>query len=228
MTEFPFWLQLTGLLAGANLLFHLVYLMDQKNRTSGPMFTHSASRNSRLFAGLIGTVLGVSFLVAWSMGLREGETATLGIGAIALAAYSLGITGPLKQIQTLHTEILHEMKQGAPLVGLDVMTPREVLTLVRAGAGFRVYEYCISPLLATLRYRSPIHFVHPGHSAVSTGVRYSLISLAFGWASLFGPIHTITSIRVNSRGGWDVTGPVREWFEALDERERLEFAEQSP
>ena len=94
MTGFPFWLQLTALLVGANLLFHLVYLMDQRNRTSGPMFTHTASRNSRLFAGLIGTVLGTSFLIGWSMGLRHGEIMILGIAAIALAAYSLGITGP--------------------------------------------------------------------------------------------------------------------------------------
>lgn len=225
MTGFPFWLQLAVLFVGANLLFHLVYLMDQRNRTSGPMFTHTASGESRLFAGLVGLVLGISFLIAWGMGFRQGEVVVLGIAAIALAAYSLGITGPLTRIQTLDKEILRGLERGAPFVGLDVTAPRDVLTLVRAGGTFRVYEYCISPLLATLRYRSPIHFIQPGQSAVGTGLRYSLISLALGWVSLFGPIHTISSIRINSRGGWDVTGAVREWFEALDESQRLEFGE---
>ena len=87
---------------------------------------------------------------------------------------------------------------GAPL--------HEIEQQVLLGARFVVFESCTSIVLLSLRRSSDIHFILPGTSALSPGLRYTLWTLILGWwGRPWGPIWTIRAVVVNLGGGRDVT-----------------------
>jgi hypothetical protein len=80
---------------------------------------------------------------------------------------------------------------------------------VARGGRFVVYQYNFSVVLLSFRRSSDICFVRAGESAVAKGMRWTLISLFFGWWGIpWGLIWTPMSLVQNLRGGRDVTAEV--------------------
>lgn len=93
------------------------------------------------------------------------------------------------------------------IIGIDDMTPEDVLREVRAGARFVIYHYCISIIILTFKLSSPIYF-EPVHGRTSSW-RYTIISFLFGWWGIpWGPIRTVQALNTNFGGGVDVTNQV--------------------
>lgn len=94
-------------------------------------------------------------------------------------------------------------------IQLNGFTAEELHNEVENGGKFVYYSYSISLLVTTLKKTSGIFLVKPGESGVKKGIPYTIISLLLGWwAFPFGPKHTIASIRMNLKGGKDVTDEV--------------------
>lgn len=89
--------------------------------------------------------------------------------------------------------------------GLDGLSGQQLQFELQRGGKFVVYNYCISLLIITLK-RAQIYFVRAEESRVAKGLPWTLLSLVLGWWGIpWGPIYTIQSLVVNSRGGKDVT-----------------------
>lgn len=94
---------------------------------------------------------------------------------------------------------------------VDLATLRKQID---AGARFVCFQCCISFLFVTVRRSSPAIFVAPGESLWRPALRYSLLSLAFGWWGIpWGPIYTLQSLWITLRGGRDVTAEMLERLE---------------
>jgi hypothetical protein len=213
VTDFPVWANIAAIFVIANVLFHIVYLLDRRTKSEGVLFSQPASPRSRIYAGLLAVILGGAFIIFWTFGFREGEQiAILAIASIALLGYSLGIDRPLQQVQKAYAEIFHNFAKNKKIIGVEGKTIEEVIAMARVGGKFVIFEYCISPLIVTLDYDSNIYFIDINEDTRSLGFRYSMISLLFGWESLFGLIHAIRCIMVNFRGGKDVTHQVIDWL----------------
>ena len=213
MTDLPVWANIVAIFVIANVLFHIVYLLDRRTKSEGVLFSQPASPKSRIYAGLLAVILGGAFIIFWTLGFREGEqVAILAVGSVALLGYSLGIDKPLQQVQKTYAEILHNFAKNKKIIGVEGKTIEEIIAMVRVGGKFVVFEYCISPIIVTLDYDSNIHFIDTNEDTRNLGFRYSIISLLFGWESLFGLIHTIRCLAVNFRGGKDVTQQVIDWL----------------
>jgi hypothetical protein len=199
-----------------SFIFHFIYLLDRRTKKEGLLFTQPPSTKSRIFAFLIGIVLGGSFIVTWVIGYRESyEAAILAIASIALIAYSLGIDRPLAQIQITYAQTFHRASfmKRKKIIGISQMSIEEIISKVGAGGRFVMFEYCISPLVVTLDYDSDVFFVEPNEDAQRLGLRYILLSFFLGWFSILGPINTIRCLITDIRGGKDVTRQVVEWLE---------------
>ncbi len=94
-------------------------------------------------------------------------------------------------------------------IQLNGFTAEQLHKEVRNGGKFVYYSYSISFLVTTLNRTSGIFLVKPGESGVKKAIPYIFISFLFGWwAFPFGPKHTINSIRMNLKGGKNVTDEV--------------------
>ena len=77
------------------------------------------------------------------------------------------------------------------------------------GAKFVYYNYSISLLLTTLKRSSGIYMIKPGENAARKGLPYTLLTFLFGWWAIpFGPKNTFQDIRINMKGGKDVTDEI--------------------
>jgi hypothetical protein len=95
------------------------------------------------------------------------------------------------------------------IIGIEGMTADEVRNEVSRGGRFVCYQYCVSVLVMTFKRPSSIYFIKGGHSKVSKGIPFSLISFLVGWWGIpWGPIWTIGSLVKNFGGGKDVTDAV--------------------
>jgi len=95
------------------------------------------------------------------------------------------------------------------VVGIEGMAPELVQSEVARGGRFVVYQYNYSVILLSFRRSSDIYFLRAGESAVAKGMRWTLISLLFGWWGIpWGLIWTPVSLFQNLRGGRDVTDEV--------------------
>lgn len=220
MSDFPTWVNLAIVFVFANLIFHIIYLIDHRIKAKGVLFSQPATRKSRIFAGLLGVILGGGVVAIGILGSGiSQETAMIAMVSVALLGYSFGIDKPLQQIQSSPEKIFPVFTRNKKIVGIKGKTIGEILPKVRAGAKFVVFEYCISPLIVTLDYESNIHFIDADEVATRVGLRYNIISLLLGWESLFGFIHTIRCVTGNFRGGNDVTQPVVDWLIGLQGEE---------
>jgi hypothetical protein len=113
------------------------------------------------------------------------------------------------------------------IVGAEGMSPAEIKEAVeRKGAKLVAYQFCISIVVLSFRFFSPIHYIPPGERASSRGGRYSLLAFLFGWWGFpFGIFFTIQSLIINARGGHDVTQQVMREWETLGISEALEKIE---
>jgi hypothetical protein len=215
---FPVWINIAITFVIANLLFHIIYLLDHRTKTEGILFSQPPSLKLRIYAGLLGIILGGWFIIILLSGLRiSGEMLLLPIGSVALFGYSIGIDKPLQQIQNAYANVFHNFIRSKKIIGIEGKTIDEIILAVNTGGRFVVYEYCISPLIVTLDYDSNVHFINIDNKQKILSVQYSIISLLFGWESLFGVIHTIRCLMVNLRGGKDITKQVVEWLKFIQE-----------
>lgn len=97
-----------------------------------------------------------------------------------------------------------------PIHGLDGQGAAEVTTALRAGGRFVFYETCVSCVVATRRWPSPLHYLRPGEKGIVRGLRYSLVSFLLGWWGVpWGLVYTPLVLLTNLSGGCDVTEAVR-------------------
>ena len=90
--------------------------------------------------------------------------------------------------------------------GLDGLSNREIQNALQNGGKFVAFQYCISIIILTFRRSSAVYFIPPAMNATLQGLKYSLISFFMGWWGIpWGPIYTIQSLWVNSKGGRDIT-----------------------
>ncbi len=95
------------------------------------------------------------------------------------------------------------------IVGIDGLSTTQVNDEIARGGRFVYFQYCLSIVVMTFKRPSDIYFIRAGESAVSHGLRFSLVSLLFGWWGIpWGPIYTIGSFVTNFQGGKDVTQQV--------------------
>lgn len=92
---------------------------------------------------------------------------------------------------------------------IDGLSATDLQKEAEKGARFVYYPYTISFIIITLRKTSGVYLIKAGENAVSRGWRFTLISLLLGWWGIpFGPKFTLESIKVNQKGGKDVTDEV--------------------
>ena len=75
------------------------------------------------------------------------------------------------------------------------------------GGKFIIYSYCISLFFAvTLKRISKAYFIPSNEKNTKYKKKYNLINLVFGWWGIpWGLIYTINYIKLNNRGGTDIT-----------------------
>jgi hypothetical protein len=77
------------------------------------------------------------------------------------------------------------------------------------GGRFVYFSFSVSLLVTTLKRTSGIYLIKPGESRIKKGIPFTIVTLLFGWWAIpFGPKHTLASIRMNMKGGKDVTDEV--------------------
>jgi ABC-type amino acid transport system permease subunit len=215
----PDWLNIALLYVFVALIFQFIYMLDQRTKVEGLLFTQPITIKGRIYAFLLAILLGTACVIFVASGFEEDiHTIVLALASVGLLAYSLGFDWPLRKIQTTYAEVFHGYVRTKKILGAQDKTIDEVLFMVQGGARFLIFEYSISPLLVTLDYTSNIHLVDRGEDTRSLELRYSMISVILGWWSLFGPIYTVRSIVRNLRGGQDVTKLVVDYFEWIKQQ----------
>ncbi len=97
--------------------------------------------------------------------------------------------------------------------GIEGLTAEEVEELLRGGARFVFFEYCVSVVVATLRRPSAVYLVPAGDLGIARGLPYTLLSLFLGWWGVpWGLLYTPLVLLTNLSGGCDVTPQVRDWL----------------
>ncbi|MBD2493511.1 hypothetical protein [Nostoc sp. FACHB-280] len=95
------------------------------------------------------------------------------------------------------------------IIGLDGLTVAEVNQELANGAKFIVFLYCFSIVILTFKRSSNIYFIKSDDKTLKKSLKFTLISLFFGWWGIpWGIIYTIQSLLTNFRGGKDVTPQV--------------------
>jgi len=85
----------------------------------------------------------------------------------------------------------------------------ELKSKVDSGYRFFVFQYCFSPIFATYFPFSPAVFIKNPDEAKPLIKKYNRISAFFGWWGIpYGPGKTIECIRLNNKGGLDITDDV--------------------
>lgn len=97
----------------------------------------------------------------------------------------------------------------AQINGLEGMTVEEVNKEIANGAKFVIFIYCFSIVILSFKRSSNIYFIKAGESSFTKSLRFTLISLFFGWWGIpWGIIYTIQCLFTNLRGGKDMTAQV--------------------
>lgn len=103
------------------------------------------------------------------------------------------------------------------IIGIEGLTVAQLDDELKKGGKFVAYQYCISIIIMTFRRSSNIYLIKGGESSFGKGLKYTLLTLIFGWWGLpWGPIYTIGSISTNCKGGKDVTQETRCLFDETE------------
>lgn len=109
--------------------------------------------------------------------------------------------------------------------GMDDMTPSEIKRELESGARFVLYQYTISIVVMTFKRSSSIYFIKAGHNPLIPGLKFTFLSLLFGWWGIpWGPIYTIGSVFKNLTGGVNVTEEVIQAMATPEEESAEEIA----
>lgn len=97
------------------------------------------------------------------------------------------------------------------IVGLEGLTGVQLNRELKNGARFVIFQYCISIFILTFKRSSSVYFVKANEKRVFKSFGFSIISFLLGWWGIpWGPIYTVESLRINFKGGRDVTHKVLE------------------
>ena len=92
---------------------------------------------------------------------------------------------------------------------IDGLSAEELEHEVKEGGRFVYFSFTISLLVVTFKRTSGVYLIRANENAVAKGLPYTLLSVFFGWWGVpFGPKYTWESIRINMKGGKDVTDEV--------------------
>jgi hypothetical protein len=92
------------------------------------------------------------------------------------------------------------------LGNVDGRTLEEIERELENGGRFVIFQSHIGLLIASFKWPSKAYLVPAGESLRRRGIRYSIVTMVFGWWELpHGPVDTIRSLRLNLQGGVDVT-----------------------
>ncbi|WP_430816928.1 hypothetical protein [Carboxylicivirga sp. RSCT41] len=84
----------------------------------------------------------------------------------------------------------------------------ELKLKVDAGYRFKVFQYCFSPIFATYFPFSPAFLLKDDEQGKQYMKKYIWLSSLFGWWGLYGPLYTLKAIKLNAKGGLDVTDDI--------------------
>ncbi|OJJ19219.1 hypothetical protein BKI52_20625 [marine bacterium AO1-C] len=88
-------------------------------------------------------------------------------------------------------------------------TLEELKDVIARGGKFVVFQYCYSFFLITFRVMTSPILVIDEEERSKYQRRYNLISSLLGWWAIpMGPFRTLSCIKVNSKGGLDVTNDI--------------------
>jgi hypothetical protein len=94
----------------------------------------------------------------------------------------------------------------AQIVGIEGMSPEQLVHELQGGAKFVQYQFCFSAVIMTFKQGTNIYFVRAGESRAVKGLPWTVLTLLIGWWGIpWGPIFTVQSLWVNLRGGHDMT-----------------------
>ncbi|MCU4156712.1 hypothetical protein J1N10_12050 [Carboxylicivirga sp. A043] len=79
---------------------------------------------------------------------------------------------------------------------------------IDAGYRFKVFQYCFSPIFATYFPFSPAFLIKDITDGKAHMKKYNWISAVFGWWGIYGALYTIRALKLNAKGGLDVTEDV--------------------
>jgi hypothetical protein len=92
---------------------------------------------------------------------------------------------------------------------IDGLSAKDLQNEEQKGARFVYFSYTLSLLFLTFRRTSGVYLIKRSESVRIKALPFTILSVLFGWWGLpFGPKYTLESIRVNARGGKDVTDEV--------------------
>lgn len=97
----------------------------------------------------------------------------------------------------------------------------EMLAGVRQGGRFVTYRWAVGFLLGSIAQWSKVTWVPPGVDSRGGGWGYTLLSLTLGLLSPLAWPEAWGALRINLRGGADVTDETVAWLEDLLEARRL-------
>ena len=99
----------------------------------------------------------------------------------------------------------------AQIKQIEGLSNSEISEEINNGGRFVVFMYCFSLVVMTFKRGSDIYFVRANESAAKYSIKYTLLTLLLGWWGIpWGPIHSISSLFTNFKGGKDVTEDVME------------------
>jgi hypothetical protein len=85
--------------------------------------------------------------------------------------------------------------------GIDGWNIAQIQDEISGGGRFVQYSCCISLLVVTYRYRSPVYFLCKNQNAFIKGLPFTIITLLFGWWAVpYGPFYTLASVYRNVAG----------------------------
>ena len=97
----------------------------------------------------------------------------------------------------------------ANIKGISGISADEITFELNRGAKFVAFRYCFSAAIVTVMQSTDVYFIRAGQSRLSKGLPWILLTLVVGWWGIpWGPIRTIQSLRINFRGGTNVTAQI--------------------
>ena len=95
--------------------------------------------------------------------------------------------------------------------GISGMTIPQIQDEIKCGGKFVRFPFCISVVVASFRYASPVYLVKRNETAFRKGLPYALVSALFGWWGVpWGPLYTVRYLITVCNGGKDVTEEMME------------------
>ena len=97
----------------------------------------------------------------------------------------------------------------AKLKKIEGLSVNDINREASNGAKFVYFQYCFSIIVMTFKRGSDIYFIRPGESTFKYSIKYTLLTLLFGWWGIpWGPIYSIGAIFTNLKGGENITSDV--------------------